>query len=264
MFLSKVEKDVFLIAVLLVLYVLECLFPFYGTFQHKTRHVVRNIGLVAFNAVVVNVSLVPLVILATSGTWGLFRVLTLDWKVELALTILIIDFLTYAVHVLFHRNTFLWRFHRMHHSDTEMDATSGARFHIGEHVMTTGIRCVLYAAVGMKLHFIVIYETLFLANVLFHHANLSIGDTLDRIYRIVLTSPDMHKVHHSNIRCEHDSNYTSLLSVWDRIFGSYQISENPKDIVYGIKGLEDEQTVWRMLRTPFRPLSDGENDLSKT
>ena len=259
MVLSKVEKNVFLVALLLLLYVLECLFPYYDTFQNKTRHAIRNIGLIAFNTVVVNVALVPVVVLATSGTWGLFHRLTLDWKVELALTILIIDLLTYVVHVLFHRSNFLWRFHRMHHSDTEMDATSGARFHIGEHAISTGVRCVLYAAFGMKLQYIVIYETCFLANVLFHHANLQIGDLLDTIYRIVLTSPDMHKVHHSNIREEHDSNYTSLLSVWDRMFGTYRILENPKDIVYGIRGLEEEQTVRRMLLTPFRPLSEGES-----
>ena len=254
MLLTKAQSSGLLIFVLLVLYILECVFPYFPNFRNKSRHAARNIGVIAFNAVVTNLALMPVIILATSGSWGLFARWSCDWRVEFALTILLIDILTYAVHRQFHINPFLWRFHRMHHSDTEMDATSGSRFHIGEHLITTCIRCGLYVACAMKLECLIIYETMFLANVLFHHANLGLGNTLDRLYRIVLTSPDMHKVHHSNIRAEHDSNYTSLLSVWDRIFGTYQISENPKNIVYGINGFEEEQTVWRMLTTPFRQL----------
>ncbi len=246
MLITKTESSALLILILLVLYILECLFPYYDTFKHKTRHAARNIGIIAFNAIVTNLALMPLIILATSGSWGLFARWQFDWRVELVLTVLLIDILTYGMHVLFHITPFLWRFHRMHHSDTEMDATSGARFHIGEHTISVCVRCGLYVVCAMKLEYIIVYETVFLANVFFHHANLSIGTRVDRLYRILLTSPDMHKVHHSNIRSEHDSNYTSLLSVWDRIFGTYQFAENPKNITYGIRGLEGEQTVWRM------------------
>ena len=213
MLITKAQSSALLITVLLALYILECVFPYYDTFAHKTRHAARNIGIIAFNAILINLALMPLVILSTSGSWGLFAAWSPDWRVELVLTILLIDILTYIMHVLFHFNPFLWRFHRMHHSDTEMDATSGSRFHIGEHLISTCVRCGFYAVCAMKLEFIIVYETVFLANVLFHHANLSIGDVLDRIYRVVLTSPDMHKVHHSNIQADYDSNYTSLLSL---------------------------------------------------
>ena len=142
----------------------------------------------------------------------------------------------------------------MHHSDTEMDVTTGARFHIGEHIITISVRSGLYAAFAMKMEYILFYETLFLANVLFHHANISVGDILDKLYRIFLTSPNMHKVHHSDRQIETDSNYTSLLSVWDRIFGTYKILENPRAIVYGIKGLEAEQTIKKMFLTPFKKI----------
>ena len=256
MLITKTESTTFLI--LLALYVLECLFPYYDTFKHKPRHAARNVGIIAFNAVIINLALLPLIVLTTSGSWGPFARWRLDWRVELVLTILLIDILTYGMHVLFHATPFLWRFHRMHHSDTEMDATSGARFHIGEHIISVCVRCGLYAVCTMKLEYIIVYETVFLTNVFFHHANLSIGPTVDRLYRIFLTSPDMHKVHHSNIRSEHDSNYTSLLSVWDRIFRTYQISQHPKNITYGIKGLEEEQTVWRMLTTPIRTVQPTE------
>jgi sterol desaturase/sphingolipid hydroxylase (fatty acid hydroxylase superfamily) len=252
--ITSQEKSAVLIGLLILLYILECLFPYYTGFQKKTRHAFRNIGLISINAVLFNLALTPMVIFATSQSWGLFHRYAFDWKVELALTVLAIDLLTYATHVLFHVNPFLWRFHRMHHSDTEMDATSGSRFHIGEHAITTTIRCVIYASLGVRLEFLVLYETVFIANVLFHHANLSMGNALDRIYRIVLTSPDMHKVHHSHIREEHDSNYTSLFSIWDRVFGTFQISDDPKRIVYGINGLDDDQTIRKMFLTPAKPL----------
>ena len=235
-----------------MLYVLECLFPYVDTFKSKSRHAARNIGLIAFNAIVTNLALVTLIVLSTNRGGGVFSSLSLDWKIELALTIVAIDFLTYFMHVAFHLNTFLWRFHRMHHSDTEMDVTSGARFHIGEHIITVCTRCAFFVSFGMKLEYIVIYEMVFLANVLFPHANLSVGNSLDKVYRVILTSPDMHKVHHSTRREEHDTNYTSLFSVWDRLFGTFRISENPRDIVYGIRGLEEDQTVKGMLLTPFK------------
>ena len=252
MLIEKMEKDFLLILVLLVLFVLELLVPYFDTFKSKFLHTVRNIGFIAINAVIVSLVLTPLVVWSTSLSWGLFDRARLDWKVELILTILLIDLLTYVMHVLNHKWSFLWRFHRVHHSDTEMDVTTGARFHIGEHVISTSLKCGLYAMCAIQLHNILIYETVFFASVLFHHANLSIGETLDRIYRICFTSPSMHKVHHSDVREEMDTNYTSLLSVWDRVFGTFCIVEDPKRIIYGVKGMGAEQTIGRMFTIPFR------------
>ncbi len=252
MLIEKIEKDILMVLLLVVLYILECLFPYFDTFKNKSLHALRNIAVIALNAVITNLLLAPLIIFSTHISWGVFHSVSLDWKVELILTILLIDMLTYIMHVLFHKAPLLWRFHRMHHSDTEMDVTTGSRFHIGEHTISVCVRSGLYVLFSMDLAYILFYETLFLANVLFHHANLSIGDTLDKLYRIFLTSPNMHKVHHSDRKVETDSNYTSLLSVWDRLFGTYTLLENPKDIVYGIKGLEEEQSVIRMLLTPFK------------
>jgi sterol desaturase/sphingolipid hydroxylase (fatty acid hydroxylase superfamily) len=252
MLIDKFEKDVLLISLLVIFCIWECMFPYFGTFENKTRHAVRNLGLIALNAVIVNLLLIPLVVYSTDTSWGVFRFMSLNGWAELVLTIVLIDLLTYVMHVLFHKRSFLWRLHRMHHSDPEMDVTTGARFHIGEHIISIGVRCGLYAAFALKLEYILFYEALFLANVLFHHSNITIGESLDKWYRIFLASPNMHKVHHSDIKVETDSNYTSLFSVWDRLFGTYRIVENPKNIVFGIKGLEEEQTVKKMLMTPFK------------
>ncbi len=241
-------KTIILLSVLVVLYTLELLFPYFE-WSDKGIHTVRNFAIIAFNAIVINLLFVPLLVLVTDTSWGLFNTIDVAPLLELIMTIIILDLLSYSLHVLYHKVPFFWRFHRMHHSDIHMDVTSGARFHIGEHIASIIGKYAVYALFAMKLEFIIIYETLFIVNVLFHHANISVP--FDKAYRLLLTSPDMHKVHHSIVREEADSNYTSLLSFWDRLFGTYKIIDNPKRITYGVKGLEDEQTVTKMLLTPF-------------
>ncbi len=245
------EKNFVVLIALVVLYVVECVFPYFDTRNGKTKHALRNGSLVVVNAVLINLLFVPLIVWSTSSSWGVFSMFSLSWQLELLGTILLIDLLAYFLHVMFHKVPFLWRFHRVHHSDTKMDVTSGGRFHIGEHMISLSFRSGLYALFSMKLEFILIYETIFIVNVLFHHSNISISEPLDRIYRIFFTSPNMHKVHHSNKQLETDSNYTSLFSFWDRLFRTYRMVKNPKDIVYGIKGLEERQSVLEMLKTPF-------------
>ncbi len=251
---SQTEKDVLLISVLVVLYVLECLFPYFETYQNKTRHTLRNLGLIGFNAVVVNLLLTPLVVFSTNTTGGVFNWMGLSGWGAFFATILMLDFVTYVLHVFYHKIPLMWRFHRVHHSDVAMGVTTGARFHLGEHLISTVVKCAFYTGFGIKMEYLVVYEAVFISNVFFHHANISIGHQLDRYYRIFLTSPNMHKVHHSDVKSETDSNYTSLFSVWDRMFKTFRIVEDPKRIVYGIKGMADEQTVVRMLTMPFRDI----------
>ena len=250
--ITVLQKNIVTITILFVLLTAEALFPYFDSWQGKGKHLLHNGGLVLFNAIITNLLLVPVIVFATNVKGGLFDLIVLNWGLELALTILLIDGLTYIMHRLFHQVPFLWRFHRMHHSDTQMDVTTGARFHIGEHIISTMVRALLYAVCAIKMPNIIIYEVFFLANVLFHHSNIGITEPVDKIYRIFFTSPNMHKVHHSNIQVETDSNFTSLFSFWDRLFSTYKIVENPKRIEYGIKGLEDEQSVVAMLLTPFK------------
>ena len=250
--ISPLYKNIIMLAVFLILYTVESLFPYFDEWQGKARHTLRNGGLIAANALITNLILAPLTVLALNYQQGIFSQLEIGFWLELALTILLVDLLTYILHVLFHKVPFLWRFHRVHHSDTQMDVTTGARFHIGEHTISILCRAGLFALFAMKAEYIILYETIFLANVLLHHANLTISEPVDRIYRIFFTSPNMHKVHHSDVRAETDSNYTSLFSFWDRLFGTYTIIANPKRIVYGIKGLEDQQSVIAMQMMPFK------------
>lgn len=252
--ISKFEKDAILIAALAVFYVLESFVPYFDSYQNRTRHTARNLGLILLNAGILSVTITPLVVFATNMDWGFFALWDIDWWVQLGATILILDFVTYVLHVLYHKIPVMWRFHRVHHSDVAMGVLTGARFHIGEHLLSNLIKCGFYVGFAIELEHLLVYEAIFITNVFFHHANISIGEPLDRFYRILFTSPNMHKVHHSDIKAETDSNYTSLFSFWDRLFKTFRVVENPKRIIYGIKGLEDEQTVRQMLTTPFRDI----------
>jgi len=252
--ITATDKNIVMLVAFVILYTIEYLVPYFEDWEGKPLHTVNNLGLIAANSVITTFVLAPLTVFALNMEWGLFHQIGLSTLAEFAATILLVDLLTYVLHVLFHKVPFLWRFHRMHHSDTQMDVTTGARFHIGEHAISTSCRALLFAAFGMNGYFILIYETVFLINVMFHHANLTITERVDRIFRIFFASPNMHKVHHSDIQVETDSNYTSLFSFWDRLFGTYRIVENPKRIVYGIKGLEDHQSFIDMQMTPFRDI----------
>ena len=249
---TVIHKNILVLSSLLILLTIEAVFPYFGGWTSKVKHISQNAAIVIFNAVIINFLFVPLIVLSTNTPFGLFNQIKVSYALEIFLSILILDFVSYFMHVLYHKVPLMWRFHKMHHSDTAMDVTTAARFHIGEHVISLSVRALVYAIFAMKLEFILISESIFLVNVLLQHSNITLTEPIDRIYRIFFTSPNMHKVHHSNKEAETDSNYTSVFSFWDRLFRTYTIVKNPKKIIYGVKGLEKEQSFISMLMTPFK------------
>jgi sterol desaturase/sphingolipid hydroxylase (fatty acid hydroxylase superfamily) len=142
----------------------------------------------------------------------------------------------------------------MHHSDNAMDATSASRFHIGEIALSMILRLPIIALFGIPMFVIIIYDITLLVTTLFHHANIFLPDHLDRIVRYITPSPFMHKIHHSRYQPETDSNFSSVLSIWDRMFGSYREKQNHRDIQLGLDGFdgEEKQSVRGLFETPFR------------
>jgi sterol desaturase/sphingolipid hydroxylase (fatty acid hydroxylase superfamily) len=141
----------------------------------------------------------------------------------------------------------------MHHSDPSMDVSTATRFHIGEIAISSGLRLPLILAAGVPLTVILVYDFTLLFATQFHHANLGLPAQLDRWLRYAVVSPNMHKVHHSRERMETDSNYSSVLSVWDRLFGTFRERNDYRHIVYGLDGFNDDarQTVGGLLATPL-------------
>jgi sterol desaturase/sphingolipid hydroxylase (fatty acid hydroxylase superfamily) len=153
--------------------------------------------------------------------WGLLNHVGWPAWVELVLAVLILDFAIWAQHLVTHKVPLFWRFHRVHHADRDMDVTTGFRFHPVEILASMGLKIGLVYALGPSALAVLVFEILLSGTALFNHSNLGLPGPVDRVLRLVLVTPDMHRVHHSIHREEHDSNYGFALSVWDRLFRTY-------------------------------------------
>ncbi|HEX9857773.1 MAG TPA: sterol desaturase family protein [Paracoccaceae bacterium] len=154
--------------------------------------------------------------------WGLFNALDLPAWLEFVAAILILDFAIWLQHLITHKVPLFWRFHRVHHADRDMDVTTAIRFHPVEIAASMLLKIGLVYLIGPTALAVVAFEVLLNGTSLFNHANIRMPRWLDRLVRLLLVTPDMHRVHHSIQRHEHDSNYGFALSVWDRLFGTYR------------------------------------------
>ena len=154
--------------------------------------------------------------------WGLFN--RLDWPVwaEGLLAVVILDLALWVQHLVTHLVPLFWRFHRVHHADRDMDVTTAIRFHPVEIAASMGVKIGLVYLLGPSAIAVVLFEVLLNGTSLFNHANLAMPAGVERGLRRVLVTPDMHRIHHSTLRAEHDSNFGFALSVWDRVFGTYR------------------------------------------
>ncbi|HEX6375660.1 MAG TPA: sterol desaturase family protein [Allosphingosinicella sp.] len=156
---------------------------------------------------------------------GLLNAVPVPALAGIAITILAWSLVNYWLHRAFHHWPWLWRFHRVHHADTAVDLSTGFRNHPGEVVAVALVRACLAAALGLSVPGLIAYEAAAFAAVMWSHANLSISAPADRALRWLVVTPAMHHVHHSALQRETDSNYGELLSVWDRLFGTYRPSD---------------------------------------
>jgi sterol desaturase/sphingolipid hydroxylase (fatty acid hydroxylase superfamily) len=218
-------KAVLAAGVLAALWTWETWWPFVASRRQRLRHGARNLGLAAVNVAIVG----PLFAGATAGvaTWagqngyGLLADVRPGW-LQVALALVLLDFWMYVWHRLNHAIPLLWRFHRTHHSDTELDSTTGVRFHLGEQVFSAVLRLVVVVALGLRLEWILLYELVFLPVVLLHHGNVALPERWDRVLRWLIVTPGHHRVHHCDTQPDTDSNFASVLSLWDRLFGTYR------------------------------------------
>jgi sterol desaturase/sphingolipid hydroxylase (fatty acid hydroxylase superfamily) len=230
--------------------------PFFGQREDRLRHAGHNLAIALFNTVILG--LVFGFVTATVAGWieqsqyGLLNALGLAGPVRFGLALVLLDGWMYVWHRANHSIPLLWRFHRMHHSDPHMDVTTATRFHLGEHVGAAVLRLGLIPLLGFEVWQLVVYDMLVIAITQFHHADISIGPW-DRWLRWLIVTPYLHKVHHSDWRPETDSNYSTVLSVWDRLFGSFQMRSDPKTLVFGLNEFTDSgwQSWWGMMKTPF-------------
>jgi len=249
--------------VLVALLVWESLVPFFPFFVRHFRkraiHFSWNILLGVINAVIIGLLFVKAWSWATDFAaqhqFGVLHWLGGElpsWAIAVV-AVLLFDFWTYWWHRLNHQVPFFWLFHKVHHSDPHMDVTTANRFHFGEIILSSVLRVPVLILIGADLWHLALYEAVLFPIVQFHHANISVGARLDKLLRLFIATPEMHKVHHSRYQPETDSNYTSLLSIWDRVFGSFRLRKNFGEISFGLDGLDapEKQHMWGLLRTPL-------------
>jgi sterol desaturase/sphingolipid hydroxylase (fatty acid hydroxylase superfamily) len=191
--------------------------------------------------------------------WGVFNAVTLPGWVVLILSILALDLAIYGQHRIFHAVPWLWRIHRVHHGDQEFDVTTALRFHPLEILLSMAIKIAVVMMLGAPPIAVIVFEILLNATAMFNHGNVQLSAKTDRYLRVLLVTPDMHRVHHSVIRQETDSNFGFNLTWWDRVFGTYR--NQPENGHLGMTiGLEDyrteqDQQLGRMLVQPFQRTS---------
>ncbi len=246
---------------LVLLLVWETVVPFFGFFRQHGRerfwHGVKNLLVGLASTILPALGFLSLLVWITHWTaahhFGLLNVFPLPPWLHLVGAVLLLDVWTYAWHRANHRIPFLWRFHRVHHADAQMDVTTASRFHFGEIALSAILRVPLVLLIGCKMGELAVFETLMLVVVQFHHANIGISPRLDWFLRLFITTPAMHKVHHSDLQPETDSNYTALFSIWDRLFRSFKLRADLQSIQFGLQEFSGErhQSLSALLRMPF-------------
>ena len=220
----------------------------------------NNLGLVVLNTFVVRLLFplagVGMALLAQAKGWGLFNIVPGPAWFAIPAGLLLLDLTIYGQHVAFHAVPLLWRLHRMHHADLEFDVTTGLRFHPGEIVVSMLVKLLAIVVFGALPIVVLAFEVVLNATSIFNHGNVRLPPRLDRVLRLLVVTPDMHRVHHSIDRRETDSNFGFNVPWWDRLFGTYraQPALGHDRMTLGIDLFREERELWldRMLLQPLR------------
>lgn len=191
-----------------------------------------------------------------NNSWGLLNILPLPLWLHITLSMVILDMAIYWQHVASHKIPLLWQFHKVHHTDRDIDVTTGIRFHPVEIIASTSYKMLIVALLGPHVLGVLFFEILLNASAMFNHANVRLPAATDKIIRALFVTPDMHRVHHSVIRSETDSNYGFNLSLWDRLFNTYitQPQKGHQQMTIGLPQYQTNQPtnfLW-CLALPFR------------
>ncbi len=247
----------FLLIAFAIVFLFEAAFPLFDyTRRDRLRNIVRNAAITAI-FLGVNLLLHPVspfaAKLSGDAHFGLSYWLGLSPAGQLVLGIVGLDLFAYFAHVTMHKMGWMWRFHRMHHSDRQVDVSTAFREHPGETVWRVGWHIAGVFAFGTPAWVLVTYLTLSALNAQLEHANIRLPERVDRWLRLMFVTPNMHNVHHSRNQPETDSNYSNLLSIWDRLGGTYNQGPAFAELHYGLDGFDgqDKQSLIGLLKMPF-------------
>lgn len=230
-----------------------------NTYPKRIRWV-NNLTISLINIIttrlIISITLVVVAVKAESLNIGFLNLFDLPALVKVVIAVLLLDFAIYIQHIILHKVGFLWRLHRMHHADLDFDVTTGIRFHPLEIVLSLGIKMLVVLAIGAPYISVLIFEVVLNATSLFNHANIRIPLNVDKVLRLFVVTPDMHRVHHSIIKEETNSNFGFNLPWWDYIFNTYksQPQAGHDNMKIGIESFRNPRELWldRLLIQPFK------------
>lgn len=245
-------KLVIVVTTILSLLILENKFPFF-TFQNSLKsRITSNFGLGVINSIVSSLFTIALTQYVSLDQLhvGIVRMISVP-IIAGTVSFLILDLYMYFWHRLMHRLPLAWRFHRIHHVDRSMNVSTAYRFHPIEIISSSVPKLVLIWWLGISGNFVLIYELVFTIIVALHHSNLRIPGSIDRLLAHIILTPNYHRIHHSQIVSETNSNYGSVLLWWDRIFGTHHFRLDVERIQLGVSDQIGELNIWKSLAQPF-------------
>ena len=254
----------FFLSILIILIMAEILFPKKKRIHNRKDRWITNGLITLINTASVNIVHIAIPLIAivaavdvSNGKMGLFNIINFPIWIEIILTVIILDFIIWGQHLLSHKIPFVWRFHRMHHTDRDLDVTTAVRFHPFQIIFSMFIKITSIYILGASAIAVIIFEIMLNGMAMFNHANLRIPFRIENILRKFIVTPDLHRIHHSIYIDEHNKNFGFSLSIWDKIFKCYldQPRDGHKDMKLGLKWQNDKPTKlgWS-LWIPFKKL----------
>jgi len=231
--------------------------PLRCSVEPKLRRTARNLAVAAVSAAALQIAeqpvTVPLTAFVERHRWGAIPLLPLPVWMEVPLAVILLDYTLYVWHVLTHRLAWLWRFHLVHHVDLDLDASTALRFHFGELALSVAWRAGQVVLIGVSPLSLSVWQTALLVSILFHHSNVRLPVAAERRLSRFIVTPRLHGIHHSLIREETDSNWSSGLTLWDRLHGTLRLNVPQEAITIGVPAYREpgEVTLVKLLALPF-------------
>ena len=243
---------------LLLIFIIELIFPIYVRRIVSYKRWIINFSFVLINTLILRF-LFPILAVSFASICikyniGVFNYYNFTGIVSIIVSFLFLDLGIWLQHLLFHKVDFLWRFHKIHHSDEEVDFTTGIRFHPIEIMISMIYKFILIAIIGPSVALVIIFEIILNASSIFNHGNIKINKKYDLKFRKLIVTPNMHRIHHSEEEKETNSNYGFNFSIWDRFFGTYKENATKgEDLILGLEEFKDinNKSILLLLFKPF-------------
>ena len=201
--------------------------------------------------------LMPTLLIVTENDYGILNFITSFYMLKFILSFLVLDIAMYWWHRFNHTNSFLWKFHFVHHVDTHMDVGTSVRFHIGELIMSTVYKALIIFIFGITLAEFLFYEIILVLSIQFHHSNIKLAETLDKALSRIIVTPKYHTNHHTKARASREANYASIFTIWDKVFLSYKDATDKERLEMGLENREMELKFLSNLQYPFKKNVDS-------